>query len=399
MSKKIAVFIYCGLILGLTTCAPPPEIEQELPSKPEIGEAKKHYSFCMEYLKNRMYDDAVKNCEQAVAESTGYIDAYVALGLAYRGKGEYGEMERVYKALVEFDPLKGHYALGHLYTEEGQFDKALDNYNAALKVDSTYADAWYGIGYVYEIRPDFDFAIAIENYKHALQFDPENKSIRFSLAKLYVEVGEYENAIEILTALSEKHSEDIDVRESLGRAYLAVKRHQKAKAEFEYIAEKSPTDISNLISLGLSCEGLRDYECAITAYKDAIAVDATNISTYHYLITLFISLKRFGDADTYLSRVKAISPENPFVINLSGDIYLERGNIEFRKGKEASDEGNRSSAKKHLESALSYYKKAQSIYGSILSSGEPTCCEYAKKCLGLLETRIKETEELLWWNR
>ncbi|MCK4352244.1 tetratricopeptide repeat protein [candidate division WOR-3 bacterium] len=374
------VSVLCLII----SCAPPPGLEEKPEgSNAQFSESKKHYSFCREYLKNKMWDDAIKNCELAVQESTSYVDAYVGLGLAYRGKREYNKMEETYVKMIEIAPLKGHYALGQLYTEERKYEKALSRYKEALKVDTSYADAWYGIGYVYEKRGDL--STAIKNYKHALKLDPESENIRYSLGKAYIESGEHEKGIAELKILIATYPEDLDIRAALGKAYLSLKDYNKAKQEFSYIIQQSLTDVTNRLNFGITCEGLKDYESAVHIYKEAISIDTTNISSYCHLINLYIKLKDPAKALKYLNKARQINPKSQILYCLFGDIHILSGDKLFNK--------------KEFDASISKYNKAIKEYKLAIQGEEAEWVSYAQKAIKMAKAKIKNAEEEAFWHR
>ncbi|MDI6840213.1 MAG: tetratricopeptide repeat protein [bacterium] len=381
-SSKFKNGIVCSLWLLIISCTPHPEIEQKPGVKrPEVSEPKKHYSFGYEYLKNKMYDDAIKNFELAIEESTSYVDAYVGLSLAYKGKNDYGEVERVCKKLIEIAPLQGRYALGKCYTEYGKYEDALSEYREALKIDSSYADAWYGIGYVYEKMGNIP--TSIENYKQALKFDPKNESIRYNLAKAYVESGECEKAILELKALLAAHPDDLDVRTQLGCAYLAMNMYNEARGEFEYITKRAPSDITNRLKLGLTYEGLKDYSSAIKVYKEAISIDTMNIVSYCYLINLYIELGNLDKANELLGTAKRINPEYQLLHYLAGTIWVKKGDKLFES--------------KEYDASISNYSQAIAEYKLATKGEDQSLVGDAKKAIESANSKIKRAKEEKWW--
>jgi tetratricopeptide (TPR) repeat protein len=73
--------------------------------------------------------------------------------------GNYGEAKLYLLRLNEESEnetllLKSHYLLGQIYQGEQQWDAALAEYQAILDKDPNAADAYYGIGVVYEEMGD-----------------------------------------------------------------------------------------------------------------------------------------------------------------------------------------------------------------------------------------------------
>lgn len=351
--------------------------------QPQLTKAQTSYSFGYEYLKNRMYDEAIKSFETAIQESSQYVDAYINLSLAYKGKLMYDKMKETYNRLEKIAPQKTYYALGSLYTELGQLDSAIEQHNKALKVDSTYVDAWYGVGYVYEKKNNLDSAI--QNYQKALSFDPKNESVRYSLAKAFISQGKTEKGIKELKDLVTSHPDDLGIRETLGRALLSTKNYIEAKVEFDYIDKSSPDNIGNKINIGYTYEGMKNNEKAIQLYKEAINIDTTVLFSYLPLINIYIKLNNLSEATQYLQKAKNISPDNQILHCLAGDIFFESGTNAFNK--------------QSFDATISNYKSALNEYKTALKGETPEWQEYAKKAIQRVEVKLKEAEQEKWWHR
>ncbi|MBI4723043.1 MAG: tetratricopeptide repeat protein [Candidatus Stahlbacteria bacterium] len=384
MAYNLYLLLALCIFIG---CVPPPEVNREIPEvlEPSVKEtgAKKQYMYGCEYLKNKMYDDAVKCFKHAIADSSTFVSAYMNLGLAYRGKNEYDKMEQVYKEMIVIAPATGHYALGKLYTDEKRYDQAMIEYKEAVKNDSNYTDAWYGIGYCEEKLGNIKSAI--ENYEHALTVDDKNESVKYSLSKAYISDGEFEKGIRELKNLRTAHPDDLDVCRTLASTLLDTKNFSEAKLEFEYIAQRLPFDILSRVGLGKSCEGLKDYEGADNAYKEAIAIDTTDISLYYYLITLYTGIKKLNDASKYLRLAKQIAPNNTIIHCLAGDIEAEWGDIEFNN--------------KKFSSAIPKYELAMKEYNSALKGDNKEWATYSQKAIERTRAKLKKTKEEEWWDR
>lgn len=385
--------IFCILCLGLLSCMSSSKVRKEEPEikgkegevkeRDKISVAKEYYSLGCEDLKNKMYDEAIKNFTKAIEDSSTFVSAYINLGLAYKGKDEIDEMERVYKKIIVIDPTKGHYALGKLYTDKKRYHEAISEYKEALEVDSTYVDAWFGIGYVEEKLGNVKSAI--ESYQHALRLEPENASVRYSISKAYIMVEEYEKAVKELTVLKEIHPEDLDVRRTLGDALLGMKNYGGAKGEFEYLSGRLPLDISVRIKLGKACEGLKDHKCALQAYKDAISIDTTDIAAYLHLIYLYLGLGNLSEAEQFFNTARQINPEDQQVYYLSGTILVKKGDTFFER--------------KEYKSAIDNYEKALVAYKRVASGDDSCLIDSAKKAIESAESKLKRAKEEEWWHR
>src|ERR1051326_1637442 len=59
---------------------------------------------------------------------------------------------------------------GRAFADQGQFDRAIQDFNEAIRIDPNYADAFNNRGIAYSGKGDFGHAI--ENFDRAIQIDP-----------------------------------------------------------------------------------------------------------------------------------------------------------------------------------------------------------------------------------
>ena len=59
---------------------------------------------------------------------------------------------------------------GSAYGRKGDYDLALQDYNAALRLNANYANAFYGRGWVYEEKGEY--GRSIQNFNQALRLNP-----------------------------------------------------------------------------------------------------------------------------------------------------------------------------------------------------------------------------------
>ena len=130
-----------------------------------------------------------------------------------------------------------------------------------------HAAAYYhdGLAHLYEEmavnngRPDYA-AQAVEEYKLALDADPNSKYLQDGLADLYFKIGRIREAVTAAQEQAKKDPSDIAPHELLGKVYLrslgdmqgpqANEMLQLAIAEYEKLAQLKPKDLETHLLLG-----------------------------------------------------------------------------------------------------------------------------------------------------
>jgi Tfp pilus assembly protein PilF len=82
--------------------------------------------------------------------------------------------------------------LGIINTQDGQYDRAIQNFDRAIRLNPEYAEAYYNRGTAYMRKGDVERAI--EDYGHAIKLDPKMDLAFISRGLVYFNKGEYDRA-------------------------------------------------------------------------------------------------------------------------------------------------------------------------------------------------------------
>ena len=87
-----------------------------------------------------------------------------------------------------------HLNRGIAFNDIGEYRRAIEDYDQALRIDPGFAKPHTGRGIAYNHLGEH--YRAIENYEQALRLDPDSAETYFSRGKAYEDLGEYRRAIE-----------------------------------------------------------------------------------------------------------------------------------------------------------------------------------------------------------
>ena len=82
---------------------------------------------------------------------------------------------------------------GNLYFQKKEYEKAIDCYSHAIKIDSKYSSAYINRAYTYEELKEYEKAA--EDYLQITKIDPKDTEAFFRLAIMQDELGEYKKAL------------------------------------------------------------------------------------------------------------------------------------------------------------------------------------------------------------
>lgn len=146
---------------------------------------------------------AVADFRKAVELKGDYEQAFEELGNLYAVKGD-GLAVEYLKSTININPknINAMYTLALFYQEHNAQQQALDMYKRILEIKPDHADALHNVGYInYEYKHDYD--LAIECFTSAIKVDSTFWQAYANRAKAYEKKGEAAKAAADLKKASE----------------------------------------------------------------------------------------------------------------------------------------------------------------------------------------------------
>lgn len=147
----------------------------------------------------------------------------------------------------------------------------------------------------------------LEALEKAVSLAPDRPELQWQLAKRYLDLEQYEPAIEVLTKLQERRPEEARFAELLGRAYWnrfqADEKPEWKDAALKAWAKIAPTDNKQPRLALYQAETYQSHgldEEAIASFQQAIELDPGNAETRERLATLLWGLEQDEKAKTVL---------------------------------------------------------------------------------------------------
>jgi tetratricopeptide (TPR) repeat protein len=126
---------------------------------------------------------------------------------------------------------ESHYKLGCYLQERKKYKPAIEEFKAALEIDPNHVKAYNGLGVSYDAMGDYDRAV--DSYKAALRIDEKLDYVVNNLGYSYLLQGQFDLAIENFKKALELDSGNALYRNNLGLAYAKNGRYLAAFAEFK----------------------------------------------------------------------------------------------------------------------------------------------------------------------
>jgi lipoprotein NlpI len=128
------------------------------------------------------------------------------------------------------------------WTNKNDYDRAIADYDAALRIDPKLADAYHNRGSAWAHKGDPDRAIA--DFDAALRLNPKDAGVLHSRAVELTVKGDYARALADYEAALRLDPKASDIAFSRGRTLFYSENYPHAIEEFERAHKASPTDYS-----------------------------------------------------------------------------------------------------------------------------------------------------------
>jgi protein O-GlcNAc transferase len=272
---------------------------------------------------------------------------------------------------AEANEPRYQFVLGQALQALRRWDKAIDAYEAALKLQPDFLDAWNNLGICRQRRGQFPQAAAA--YRQALLLESKNAGVMANLGTALREMGELTQAVELLRAAADfepaiaSHSlnlgiaywnqgkfseaertlnealarapEDPDVAFNLGNALHGLGRQREAIDRYRQALKLRPDYADALINLGNVHTELGEFALGMEAYDAALRAHPNSVVALNNAACLMRSLGRIDDAEIALRRALQLDPGNAALHDTLGNVYKDAGDLDaaiasFRKSLE-----------------------------------------------------------------
>ena len=157
---------------------------------------------------------------------------YFYRGLVSMGRKDYDKAISDFDEAIRLDP---NYTLaycnrGNTYSDHGYFDKAISDYNEAIRLDPNYTLAYYDRGNAYYRHGNLDKAIS--DYSEAIRLDPKYAPAYNNRGNAYADHGNLDKAISDYNEAIRLDPKYAPAYYNRGTAYLRTGNRAKANADF-----------------------------------------------------------------------------------------------------------------------------------------------------------------------
>jgi len=147
-------------------------------------------------------------------------------------KGEYDRALQDFDQAIRLDPntADAFDGRGNAYSSKGQYDRAIQDYDQAIRLDPNYSDAFRDRGAAYYNKGDHDRAI--QDYDQAIRLNPSDANAFHDRGGAYYMKDEYDRAIQDYDQAIRLNPRDADAFFYGGIAHFCLAQFPAAQQDF-----------------------------------------------------------------------------------------------------------------------------------------------------------------------
>ena len=168
--------------------------------KPDFADA--FYNMGNAFKDQGKLEEAIEAYNNALSVKHDYADAFVNMGNVLIVQEKLEEALEAYRKALSTDPdnAEAYVYTGNVLEDQGKLEEATEAYNKALSINPDNADAHRYLSYIKKYSfEDEQFLQVQELYKSEGLSDDKRCKLSFTLAKIYEDVGELDQAFSYLS--------------------------------------------------------------------------------------------------------------------------------------------------------------------------------------------------------
>jgi tetratricopeptide (TPR) repeat protein len=288
------------------------------------------------------------------------VQPYAAMAKFYAAQGKNVEaaakLEQARAKLPDTAALQR--AMGEVALDQGQFQEALDHFDAALKKNPNDLGTRFRLGLAYQRMHKLDLAARALDEVTAI--DKEYPGIALVRGLLFEESGDLAKAIEQFKSASQKQPNDLDLSLRVGAAYVTIGEVETALPFLNKVKDARPNsaEANHFLGRAYLKQGGLDTAQAMRYLQRAVALDP-NKADYHLYVAWAANDStpaQLGLARTEIEKALALD-------KLLAEAYWQRGVLERK-------EGQVNDAIKDLRRALELKPSRNEVHASLAEALE-----------------------------
>jgi tetratricopeptide (TPR) repeat protein len=295
----------------------------------------------------------------------------------YRRGYEFYEKKQFQKAIADYnealrlDPqdVDVYNDRGRVWFDLKDYDKALADYNEALRLDPKYVHAWNNRGRVWFAKKDYDQALA--DYNESIRLDRRYFHAYNNRGNVFLARGEYDRALEEYNKSIRSNPKYAFAYHNRGLVWQDKREYDKAIEDYSEALRLDPAYANAYNNRGRAWFAKREYDKAIEDYNEATRLDPKLASAYYNRGRVWSVKKEYAKAITDWVSTARADPQYDWAYNNVAWLLATCPDKSFRDGGKAVQIGTRAceltswKVANHLDTLAAAYAESGDFQSAI----------------------------------
>ncbi|OQX65273.1 MAG: hypothetical protein B5M55_04380 [Desulfococcus sp. 4484_242] len=281
-----------------------------------------------EHKNLEQWKEAAAVLEQMAKEEPDRDTVTELLGI-YRKMNDSAGMAQALKQLIELNPddLKARKAYAETLEKIKDWRGAVREYEFLLKrtKEADRLETYKRMGYLYTMIQDYNKAI--DAYLQAARLDQRDPNLHYNLSYLYEKIGRKDKADFYLDNAVTLRSDDLEARMKLARRLADGGEWQKAQKHLSAILEQQPDDMTALVLMAHVLEKEGNKKALRSVYQKILSLAPENHTAAYNLGALEYEANNLKEALPYFKTYLMSNPEDVNVHEILFDIYTRQKDL------------------------------------------------------------------------
>jgi len=242
--------------------------------------------------------------------------------------GQLDQATQLFEKAAAQGYAEGRAGVGQVWLRRRNYDKALEQFQLAQRMDANLALAHWGVGEC--ARRNEDCATALPEFKRAVELDHKYPDAQLALGDCLTQLGKFDEAVTALQPGLNWGKWKPRFLVALGNVEMARDSLRDAGIYFTQAREADPDDPITNKALGDFYLKRGIGSLAIPEYEKAVALDSTDVDLRFALGRALAFDQRYSDAIAQYEWVADKNPDYSGAQLALGDIYYRAGQAEPR---------------------------------------------------------------------
>ena len=281
----------------------------------------------------------IAECLEQIANKPASAEIHLSLGHLYSQQQQWQEAKQSYESAIAIDPelAQAHRNLAEVFTNLTKPEKAADHLNLAFKLKPSSATPRQHHKLARTLERQNKPGRAIAAYRRAIESKPSFFPAYRCLGQLLIDREEQDRAISLYRQGVKKNPQNYEFHLLLGQALAEMEEWSEAIKSYQIAARLKPELAKVHCYMGQALVEIQKTTEAELLYKKAIALQADYWEAYFQLGILWHKQKKWDYAITAYQKVRSLKSDFPGVLNKMAMAYrhLQKYDLAIASHREA----------------------------------------------------------------